>query len=78
MFPISIAIISPNIDKINKEIIMFIEVSDIVVQRMNNVNVIAAKRQIHITKPIERNKIIKKQKKAIAKHIETIINEFIL
>ena len=50
----------------------------IVEQTMNNVNTIAAKRQIHVIKPIARNKMINKQKNAIAKQIEVITKDFTL
>ena len=76
--PISIAIIKPDIAKINNAIMMFIEINVIVELIMNNVNAIAAKRQIHVIKPIARNKKINKQKNAIAKQIEVITKEYIL
>ena len=57
---------------------MFTEINATVAQRIDNVNAIAVKKQIHVIKPIERNKTINKQKMAIAKQIDTIINEFIL
>lgn len=78
LLPISIAIINPDIAKINNAIIMFIEINVIVEQTMNNVNAIAVKRQIHVIKPIVRNKIINKQKNATAKQIEVITKEFTL
>ena len=76
LLPISIAIINPDIAKINNAIIMFIEINVIVEQTMNNVNVIAVKRQIHVIKPIARNKMINKQKNAISKQNEVIIKDF--
>lgn len=78
LLPISTAIINPDIAKINKAIMIFIETIIVVVQRINNVNAIAVKRQIQVIKPIERNKIINRQKNAIAKQIEVMINEFTL
>lgn len=76
--PISIAIINPDIAKINNAIIKLIEISITVELTMNNVNAIAAKRQIHVIKPIVRNKMTNKQKNAIAKQIEVITKEYIL
>ncbi len=76
--PISIAIAKPDIAKINSAIIMFIEINVIVEQTMNSVNAIAVKRQIHVIKPIARNKMINKQKNAIAKQIEVITKDFTL
>ena len=78
LLPISISIINPDNAKINNAIIMFIEINVIVEQTMNNVNAIAAKRQIHVIKPIARNKMINKQKNAIAKQIEVITKDFTL